>query len=104
MPYWKVTERAFDYAGKEILPGHILELVEIDPGNEPWRYHVCYREGDTIFVRDLNANNVGMCSVYGPNGNGGVLGYNDVKVLGHYKEHPDILDDEDVDFYFGLIE
>lgn len=71
-------EKQFDRHGTEIKPGHILEKDPCDP-KDPWRYFVCYDDGREWGpqIRDLNANNVGMCDT-GPNGN--------VKVLGHIIE------------------
>ncbi len=86
MPYWKKGERQVDCYGVPINPGDVLEQKELNESNAPWRYFICFKAtGGNIEVRDLNANNVGMCNI-------GLDG--DVKNIGHWTRHPEIEEDE----------
>lgn len=100
MPYWKRAEQQVDCFGEEVRPGDILEQKELNPGNAPWQYFVCYDDGmGNIQVRDLNANNVCMCDL-GRQG--------DVKRLGHITEVYKKLEaagewnDDDWAYYFDI--
>ena len=99
MPYYteEEFEKVVDIDGRKIKVGDILEdVVDKNPDN-PWRYFYCYRFGDEIEIRDLNAHNVCMCET-GINGN--------VRVLGNYRDFWDKLGlhgltEENIDCYFG---
>lgn len=87
-----MNEPLKDKNGGEVKIGDILDSQD---ETDPWRYLVCFANAQgEAEVRDLNANNVGWNS--------------DVPssyvVLGNYKEHPGILDDDDLFYYFDIIE
>jgi len=94
MPYWKKGEVKTDRNGKPINPGDLLQHSPYDP-DYPWQHFICYTDdcGETIQVRDLNANNVAMCSL-------GLDG--DVENIGHYSQHPGVLDVDDLFYYFNV--
>lgn len=94
MPYWEPSEIKTDCKGNIIIPGDILEST-LDRANNPWRYFVCFQHGNLIQVRDLNANNVGMCDL----GLGG-----DVVNIGHYTKNLGILNKDDLEYYFDVDE
>jgi hypothetical protein len=82
-----------DKRGVPIFPGDILQNK--DP-TSPWQFFVCFRPStceDEIEVRDLNNNNLGMCEL----GIGG-----DVVNIGHFSLHLDILNNDDLRYYFGI--
>lgn len=94
MPFIKHNEYAEDCKGNLIDIGDILESTEDRPNN-PWRYFVCFQDGNLIEVRDLNANNIGMCDL-GLGGN--------VVNIGHYTKNPGILNKDDLEYYFDVDE
>lgn len=112
MPYWGRDEKRFDYYGTEVKPGYILEsLIDPHPKN-PWRYYVCYDDSDPIdpweavMVRDLNANNVGICRLYFTPNEERWKDISDVRVIGHITEVYEQLEREgewthiDWEYYF----
>src|SRR5688572_28108501 len=97
MPYWKRDEKRYDVDGRVIHPGDIVEKVGPE---DPWRYHFCNYEHskDLISIRCQNANNIGMCDVSAsPCGSGA-----NVRVLGHWMNHPGILDRDDLENGLGI--
>ena len=53
-----------DMNGKEVKPGDLLQQVKGWYGMTSFHYHVCYDDGANYSpeIRDLGANNVGMCN------------------------------------------
>ena len=114
MPHWGRFDRRFDKNGKEIFPGDVLK-----GGSYKGRYvipayslnhlavakdglflesqiFVCVADGQgdyLIEVRDTNANNICTCEL-GPTG--------DVVNLGNFLDNLDLLQDNDLEYYFGL--
>ena len=96
MPYFskKEFEYVVDVYGNKINVGDIL--APVGDNDFPDNY-ICYEdfqaEEDSdhrIVIRDLCNNNVMMCEV-------GLDG--DVKTIGNYKDHLDLIDKEDIEFY-----
>lgn len=97
MPYWNKGEKRWDCKWREILPGDVLVSIESMPYGMPTHF-VCFDAGDRIELRDLSNNNIGMCDVCDgsfPCNNSNVL------VVGHYKDFPLLLSDDDRKNYFG---
>lgn len=89
MPYYKIEEKQVDNTGMPINPGDILEGEDFGAT----RYYACYTDdGKQVQVRDLSANNVCMCDL-------GLKG--DVRNLGHYSNHLDKLEEDDLTYYFA---
>ena len=76
-----------DVNGIEPKPGDLLKAV--NPAS-PWQYLVCFDRYGKAQIRDLNANNLGQEDM------------DEYKVIGHYSNHPGVLDEEDLEYYFGI--
>lgn len=99
MPYFTEEEfkQVVDVNGTKIQVGDLLERVNMPYEDYPWRWYICFENGDTIDIRDLNANNVHICTV----GEDGKPGGN-VVTRGHYSNIPGILSEDDLEYYFDI--
>lgn len=81
-----------DSNGVEIRPGDIIECPDV-PLDHGERYHVAYKSGqyNDMTIRDLGNNNLYMYEINGPY-------YN----IGHFSKHLDKLNENDLDYYFGI--
>lgn len=80
-----------DSNGIEIKPGDIIECVDC-PDSSGEKYHVCFADRwEDVEIRDLGNNNIGMWQKY-----------SEIKNLGHFSTNAKLLNDVDLEYYFGL--
>lgn len=101
MPSWKTNEKRLDRNGSEIGPGDILQAIdETDATGAPMRYICFLRDTENVEVRDLCNNNVCTCEVRDEKD---PPEYASVISIGHYSQHPGVLNQDDIDYYFGEV-
>lgn len=90
--YWgEEIDKLVDVDGTPIKRGDILQTTLGE--KYPWQYFVCFGSSDYLEIRDLNANNVGMCET-------GLDG--DVRNIGFFMLNLHVFDETDVEDYFHI--
>lgn len=85
-----VVDKIYDSSGVEVKIGDIVECPRVSEDHSS-RWHAAYEEYGHICIRDLGHNNSGMYQIDGP-----------YYTRGHYSKHLDKLDDDDLDYYWGV--